>query len=212
VVPVSTPVRPPAPVRAALWAAAVLVALGALISALPGPFPDVVHWGWFGVRQAAQALAAGVLAARMYRHREARAPWLAVALAIVAWTAGDLLNATGLHDAAVAAWFACYMLVYLGLALLTRPLLLRGQAAVWLDGVAGALTCAAVVIDPTVRAVPEPVGEVIANLSYPLFDLVLAGMTLGTFALMGWRPPPAWRLLGLAVATMLAGDVLYFAA
>lgn len=204
--------RPSAPVRGVLWAAAALVALGGAISALPGAFPEVVHWGWFAVRIGAQAIAAGVLAARIHRHREARAPWLAIALAIVAWTVGDLFNAVGLYDAAVASWVACYVLVYLGLALLTRPLLLRGQAAVWLDGVAGALACAALVIDPVVHAVPRPVGEVMTNLSYPLFDLVLAGMTLGTFALMGWRPPAAWRLLGLAVTVMLAGDVVYFVA
>lgn len=210
--PVTTLDRPSAPVRGALWAAAALVALGGMISALPGPLPEVVHWGSFTVRIAAQVLAVGVLAGRTYRHRDACAPWLAIALAIVAWTTGDLLNATMGFDAAAGAWFACYVLVYLGLALLTRPLLLRGQAAVWLDGVAGALACAAVVIDPVVHAVPQPIGEVMTNLSYPLFDLVLAGMILGTFALMGWRPPPAWRLLGLAVALMLAGDIVYFVA
>jgi diguanylate cyclase (GGDEF)-like protein len=83
---------------------------------------------------------------------------------------------------------------------------------VWLDGVAAALCCAAVVIDPALRSVNRPVAEVATNLSYPVLDLVLAGMALGTFALMGWRPPAAWRLLALGVTAMLIGDVLYFVA
>jgi hypothetical protein len=31
---------------------------------------------------------------------------------------------------------------------------------------------------------------------------------VGTFALTGWRPSAAWRLLGLGVVAMFAGDVI----
>jgi diguanylate cyclase (GGDEF)-like protein len=210
VAPASTFARSPARTRAALVAAAALVALGGLLSALPGPLSEPVHWAWFGVRIGAQVLAMAVLARRTGRVREARAAWGAIALAITCWTAGDVLNALGAYNAAVTSWIACYALVYLGLAQLTRPLLLRGQAAVWLDGIAGALTCAALVIGPALHAVSRPAAEVVTNLSYPVFDLVLAGMVAGTFALTGWRPAPAWRLVGVGVAAMLAGDVVYF--
>jgi hypothetical protein len=57
---------------------------------------------WFGARVGARLL----LALRTHRHREARVPWSAIGLAIVCWTLGDILNATGLHDAAVAAWIS----------------------------------------------------------------------------------------------------------
>ena len=210
--PASTPSRPSALVRGALWAAAALVALGALAAALPGPSGGALIWSWFGARIGAQLAAVAVIGLRTHRHREARLPWGAVALAIACWTVGDIFNAAGLYALAVTGWLACYVLMYAGLALLTRPLLLRGQAAVWLDGIAGALTCAALVIDPTLAAVARPTGEVVTNIAYPVLDLVLAGMVIGTFALTGWRPPPAWRLLAAGVGAMLAGDIVYFAA
>jgi diguanylate cyclase (GGDEF)-like protein len=183
-------------------AAVVALAAGAVV----GPPASLV------VRVVVQLLAMGVLLAGVARHREQPAPWIAFALAVAAWTSGDLLNALGQHDPAIAGWIVCYGLVYAGLALLTRPLLLGGEAAVWLDGVAGALTCAAIVVDPVMRALDRPSGEIVTNLSYPVCDVVLLGMVLGTFALTAWRPPPAWRWIGAGVVIMLAGDILYFTA
>jgi diguanylate cyclase (GGDEF)-like protein len=210
--PEATAPRASARVRGSLWVAAVLVALGSIVALVPGPLPVALDWVWYGVRMGAQLLAAAVLLARVRRRRDAWAPWTAIALAIVAWTVGDVLDALRLHDLAVVGWFGCYVLVYAALALLTRPLLLRGQAALWLDGLAGALAAAALLIDPVLNAVDAPAYEVMANLAYPVFDFVLAGMTLGTCAVAGWRPPPAWRWLGAGVIAMLLGDCLYFAA
>jgi hypothetical protein len=137
-------------------AAAALLVACALWTALPGPLSPAAQWASLGVRVAAQLLALVVLAVRTHRRREGQAPWNVFGLAIVCWTLGDLLDATGRSDAALGCWIACYALVYAGLALLTRPLLLGGEAAVWMDGIAGALTCAAVVVDPVLRAVDRP--------------------------------------------------------
>jgi diguanylate cyclase (GGDEF)-like protein len=211
VTPEATAPRASARVRGSISVAAALVALGSIVALAPGPLPAAMDGIWYGVRIGAQLLAAAVILVRVRRHRDGWAPWTAIALAIVAWTVGDGLNALDLDDLAVIGWFCCYALVYSGLALLTRPLLLRGQAAVWLDGLAAALAAAALLIDPVLQIVDVPAYEVMANLAYPVFDFVLAGMTLGTCALAGWRPPPAWRWLGAGVGAMLLGDCVYFA-
>jgi hypothetical protein len=47
------------------------------------------------------------------------------------------------------------------------------------------------------------------NISYPLLDTLLLGAILGTFALIAWRPDPAWVLIGLGVAAMTIGDAAF---
>jgi diguanylate cyclase (GGDEF)-like protein len=203
------------PLGVPLCAAAALVLAPALVALAPGPTPPALADGWSLARIGAQLFAAVLIARRVHAMSADRAGWLVVAAAILAWTAGDALNLadpglTGGIGAAVPCWVACYLLLYVGLVLLTRPLLLRGQAAVWMDGVIGALAIAALAtIGANGLLHTSETADAAVNLAYPLADVVLVGMVAGTCAMTGWRPPVAWWWLGAGMVAMLVGDACY---
>jgi diguanylate cyclase (GGDEF)-like protein len=216
---------PRAPLRTPLAACVALLFAGTAVALAPGPMPGPLADLWTLVRVATQIVAIAVVVRRVRARREQRAGWTLIAAAIAAWSCADLLSLAGdLHvvgrvDAGVPFWLASYACLYAGLGLLTRPLLLRAQAAVWLDGVSGALVVASV-LAATLPGVLGLVGardghprtEIVINLVYPVADVVLLGMALAAYAVTGWRPPPAWRRLAIGMLGFLAADVWFLAA
>jgi hypothetical protein len=210
------------PARWSVVLAAVLVAAGGVAAARSGPTPYTLAESWYWLRVGAEMLAAWMLIARARVPGPERLGWAMLAAGVLSWTAGDVVHGTGdPHLAArvpVAAvlWLGCYAAVYAGLALLTRRLLLRAQAGVWLDGailgLALAAVCAAMLIDGVLRAVDRTGAEVAVNLAYPVADVALVGLAAGAWAVAGWRPPPAWRWLLAGTLAMLLGDAAYFIA
>jgi diguanylate cyclase (GGDEF)-like protein len=219
------PSSPRAPLRTPLAVAAALMVAGAAIALaagrMPGPLADV----WTLVRVATQLIAIAIVVRRVQTRDEQRAGWMLIAVAAAAWTGADVVSLAGDRelpghiDMRVPFWLSSYLCLYAGLALLTRPLLLRAQAAVWLDGLSAALAVAAV-LAVTLHGILGLVGaraghrqsEVVINLIYPVADFVLVGMALAAYAVTGWRPPAAWRRLALGMLGFLAADVWYFAA
>jgi diguanylate cyclase (GGDEF)-like protein len=210
------------PARWSAVLAAVLVAAGAVAALASGPTPRALAEGWYWARIGAELLAAALLIARVGRSGPERLGWAMLAAGVLSWTVGDVVHGTGdpylgaRVPVAALLWLLCYAAVYAGLALLTRRLLLRSQAGVWLDGVilglALAAVCAAMLIDGVLRAVDRTGAEVAVNLAYPVADVALVGLAAGAWAVSGWRPPPAWRLLLAGTVSMLIGDAAYFIA
>jgi diguanylate cyclase (GGDEF)-like protein len=50
---------------------------------------------------------------------------------------------------------------------------------------------------------------VATNLAYPVADLILAGLVVGTLALRSWRVDPRWASLGAAFLVLCVADILY---
>jgi diguanylate cyclase (GGDEF)-like protein len=107
---------------------------------------------------------------------------------------------------------ACLCLARAALASEDRPAWLvrarvrRFYVSLWLDGVIGALAlaalAAALVFPALLASTGSPGSNVLADLSYPVADLLLVGLAVGVVAMTGWRPG---RVLGFVAGGLVLG-------
>ena len=160
--------------------------------------------------------AAVLVLARAALVREERAAWLVLGLGLGAW-AGGVIEATVRPDFAAGGfpttvdllWLAYYPAAYAALVLLLRRRVQRFYVSLWVDGLVGALALSAVVAAFAFPALVQRTGshgaELVADISYPVADMLLAGFVLWVGALTQWRPG---RVLGLVAGAMLAGALV----
>jgi len=160
---------------------------------------------------------------RVVAIREERLPWLIVGLAVVSWTAADIVWTVVYADdpnapypsIADALWLAWYPASIVALFLLVRSRLRNARASLWLDGLIGAVATAAVAAAVAYGAVIHEGGAgdlsapVLTGLAYPVGDLLLLGVVMAIFGLSGWRPGRAWVVLGLGLVLNAAADGIY---
>jgi diguanylate cyclase (GGDEF)-like protein len=110
-------------------------------------------------------------------------------------------------------WLAVYPLGYATLVLSVRACTGSLSASVWLDGLIGTLSVAALgtalLLSPIVDDATGSVAAVATNLAYPLFDVLLAAAVVGGFVLAGGRLNRSWLMLAAGFIAFLAADVLY---
>lgn len=113
-----------------------------------------------------------------------------------------------------AAWIASSLLLIAGLVSLGRALFSRLSLSLTLDGVVGACAAGALTVAFLYDTLVEVVGhgarsEVVTNLAYPAFDLVLLLVLLGVLVASRWSPPlPVWGLVA-GVAGFAAIDITF---
>jgi diguanylate cyclase (GGDEF)-like protein len=112
-----------------------------------------------------------------------------------------------------ALYLAFYLLAYVAVVLLVRVWMSRGHASMWLDGViagtgAGALGVAFVLAPLLVVSGGHP-SQVATNLAYPIADLLLVGMLVGSGAALGLTGDRPMVLFGLGLVCWFVGDVVY---
>lgn len=208
--------HPPPAVRAAgvacamIWLLYVLGLVAGLDGALARAFDELAYDGLL--------LAGGLLCAlRAARVETERVPWSLLAAALLTWVAADLYFATldspSYPSLADLGWLVFYPLSYAGLALLVRARLRVNDAGLWLDGVLGGLTLAAVgaalVFGPIVAASEGSVAAIATNLAYPIGDLLLLVFVIGAIGLSGWRPGRSMLLLGAGLVVGAVADSWY---
>jgi len=189
--------------------AAVLVAGAG--AALPG---DLLYNTLIG-------LAAAICLARGVRTRAERPAWIALGLALAAWTAGDVYYTLALADAetlpAIApsdGLFWLYSaLAAVGIALLVRARARGASAARWLDAGVCALAAAALgaagVVQTVLSELEGDIAGQVAALTYPIADTLLLATVVAGLALAGWRPDRTLGLVAVGLAVMTAADSLY---
>ncbi|MET0602165.1 MAG: HD domain-containing phosphohydrolase [Baekduia sp.] len=155
-----------------------------------------------------------------------RAAWLTLGAALGAWATGTVLfsadptSVTGHGFPALPdlLWIAFYPLAFLALGLLVKARARLFYPSLWLDGLVGALAISALaaqfVLPPIVDSTGGQAATVIADLVYPLGDLLLAAFVIGIFGTVGWRPGPVLGTvgLGLLLATVADGASLHSSA
>ena len=173
------------------------------------------HWLYEGLEAAA---AAGCLV-RALRVRHERLAWLALGLALLSTTAGDVIydfvygGSPPFPSSADIFYLGFYPASYLGIVLLVRSRISRFNASLWLDGFTAGLAAGAVgasaLLEVVVSSTHGSPIVVLTNLSYPLGDIVLLALLVFVFAVHGWRPGRAWLLIGAALLLNAIGDGIY---
>ncbi|HEX8068170.1 MAG TPA: diguanylate cyclase [Thermoleophilaceae bacterium] len=128
--------------------------------------------------------------------RHQRGTWIVVAVAFSFWASGETLFAVrpggGPLSVANVLSLAFYPTACLALAMMLRAQLATFFTTLWLDGLAGALSVAALVaafvFPPVLANTGGGTMEVIGAVSYPLGDVLVVAFALFAMALTGWRP------------------------
>jgi diguanylate cyclase (GGDEF)-like protein len=166
---------------------------------------------------AASALLIGTRAALV---RNGRIAWAAMAVAVAVYAFGDVAYSGWVQFAdpipypslADVAWLAFYPFAYVSLVLLVRRRVALFHRSMWLDGVVGMVGVAgigSIVVHRVVAATGGSHAEVATTVAYPLADLLLLVIVIGSYGLFHWRPGRAWYLLGAGLAVYAAADLLY---
>jgi diguanylate cyclase (GGDEF)-like protein len=206
---------------AALLAGWLAFAAGAVVGD-HGPVPVGRLNDWAMTLLAAGAAITVVLRVALVASQ--RRVWLPLAIGLTSYAIGTALwNLSIQHMAdppfpsvADPLWLALYPLGYATLVLSVRAQTGRLSASVWLDGLIGTLSVAAIgaalLLGAILGDATGSVAAVATNLAYPLGDLLLAAAVVGGFVLTGGRVNRAWVLLAAGYVAFLAADVLYLKA
>jgi diguanylate cyclase (GGDEF)-like protein len=170
---------------------------------------------------AAFLTACALCAARAALVPSGGATWWALAAGATAWSLGNVYWTVAVsHDPtppfpslADGGYLAFYPAAYVCLGLELRRSVQRLPLSLWLDGIVGGITVAALgaalVVAPILAAVGGSVSAVVVNAAYPLADLLLLSIVIAVFALAGWRPGRAWLALGVGFVGLAIADSAY---
>src|SRR2546423_8318632 len=161
--------------------------------------------------------AAGACLARAWAVRAERATWLLLGVGLAFWTVGDVyytfacagIASPPFPSVADAFYLAFYPCAYIALVLLVRARVRDFPRAVWFDGLLATLAASAlgatVLVETVLRTTSGSIAVVATNLAYPIGDTLLLALTIGVFALTGWRPGADWAFIGAGlVASVVA--------
>ena len=161
-----------------------------------------------------------LLAARAVLVRAERLAWASIALGLGFYAAGSTIyfayvqyqNPMPFPSLADGAWLTSYVFLYIGLVCLAKSKIQISQRTLWLDGVVGALGFAAagtVWLQFVLARTEGSLVAVVTTMAYPVSDLALLMVVIGTCALLGWRPDRAWVTLGIGLGLFAGADTLY---
>jgi len=160
------------------------------------------------------------IARGIVRPRE-RAAWIAVGLAVLAWTLGELYFTEVLwSDAsppvpspADVGYLSLPPLIILGVVLLTQSRMRGLPRMVFVDGLIAGLAVgamsAAIVFKPVLDSLHGLSISVITNFAYPVLDLIMLGVLIGLLAVGGRRVDRRLAVLAFGVLCFWASDTIY---
>jgi two-component system, cell cycle response regulator len=175
------------------------------------------NWVYYGLLLGA----AGACLARGLLRDGERGAWLALGIAVLSWTAGDLYWVFFLREDATvpipsisdAFYLAFFPPAYVSLVLLLRTRLGDVPRSLWLDGLIGGLTVsalgAALVFQAVLDSTEGSPLAVATNLAYPLGDMLLLALVIGFLGLTGWRLERTWLVIGAGLAVFAVSDSVY---
>jgi diguanylate cyclase (GGDEF)-like protein len=199
------------------------LALGAAAIATYPLIPAGAGRGWLATELIGlSAVAMMALGIRVHRPRPASA-WILLLAGQLAFVLGDYLfgyqeyieQASPFPSVADVCYLAGYPLSWAGLALLIRARAPRKNLTAVIDAAALATSLALAswlfVMSPIAHDQSLTSTGRLISLAYPLGDVLLLATALRLS--MGWsRRPPAYWLLGIGIAALLAADSAYLAA
>ncbi|HEX3907915.1 MAG TPA: bifunctional diguanylate cyclase/phosphodiesterase, partial [Mycobacteriales bacterium] len=205
-----------------LWIALVVVLVGYAVTTVPGARHhrgyNALIDGW--LQNGILVAAALLVAARAALTRSNRLAWSCIAIGIGLYAAGNIIYFGWVQYDAIAhspsvadiAWLAVYGLLYVGVTGLARPRVHGLHRTLWLDGLVGGLGVIAVAtvwLQFLRTHTDGPRGAVLTALAYPVGDLILLVLVIGTCGLLGWRADRQWLCLGAGILMFAAADTIY---
>lgn len=198
----------------------VLFAASTVPGVRDGPGFDTTLDGW--LKGSLYVLAAAVALVRASTSQSMRGAWWWIAASLAARAAGFVIYLAHVRtlepqpypSLADAAWISSYLLLIVGLVSLGRSLFSQLSVSLTLDGVVGACAAGAVTIAFLYDTLSDLAGrgataEVVTNLAYPAFDVVLVLILVGVLVASRWSPPlPVWGLTA-GVAGVAAVDIVF---
>jgi diguanylate cyclase len=205
--------------RATLVVLLVLVSAYVLTFSRHGREPSVVGDEVLG--NAALILPSLVCLGRAALVRTRRAAYLLLGLSIGVYALGNLVYT--FHDARLdpvpspalsdIGYLTSFPLLIAALVLFARPDLRGLSLSRFLDGLLGALSCAAAVSVLTVRpALSDDSGPVVTRAvvaAYPVFGVTLVAMVVAVLTMRGGRPGATWLCLLLGIVLRATADTVY---
>jgi two-component system cell cycle response regulator len=167
------------------------------------------------------AASATLCLARAAMVREERPAWLLLGAGLASWLGGELyytihlsqLESAPYPSLSDALYLAFYPASYVALTLLTRRRVREYPASQWVDGIVAALAVAALgsaaLLEPVLAGTEGSWLTVATDLAYPLADVILLALIVGTFALSGWRPGRSWALIGTSLVAIAVADGVF---
>jgi two-component system, cell cycle response regulator len=178
-----------------------------------------------GIFNAILVAGAALALLRAASERRDRAAWTSMGLGLALWSAGEIISTVNPAMANGAfpslcdvLWLAFYPAAFVTLVLLVRSRVREFYPSLWLDGLLGVLTLAAIaaqfVFPPIVAATGSSGRSVAGDLVYPIGDSLLMVFVIGVLAVTGWRPGRRLALVSAGFALGAAADCwsLYWSA
>jgi diguanylate cyclase (GGDEF)-like protein len=179
-----------------------------------------VYWIWLDgwVVCCIEVAASGLCIAKGLIGEPGRRAALILGFALLSWAFGDvMLTAESVGGAtppspSVADLFylGFYPLAYVAVIMIMRGEVRKVAATSWLDGaIAGfgaAAVCAAFAFHDILSTAGTSVAATATNLAYPIGDLLLLGLVVGSSAMLSGRPKMPWIFLASGLALNVVGD------
>jgi two-component system cell cycle response regulator len=206
----------PRSIRVALGALALLVAVHLAHSV--GGLGHGASAGLYDIwlYDAVMVACAGVCLARGILMPADRLAWTLLGLGLACDAAGEILASISESFAPTfqdALYLALYLSAYVAIVLLGRRQALQFRASMWLDGLIGGLAVGALgalaLSRPGLVASHGSGARAALDISYPLTDVLLIGVTVVMLALGGWRRGRAFAAIALGFLVLAIADGLY---
>jgi diguanylate cyclase (GGDEF)-like protein len=211
----------PRPLRLLLAACAAWLALYELHVVLAPGLDAGVLFSRFAHDVVLVAAAGACFARAPFVRGPERLAWALIGGGVLAWSLGEIYYTAVLWtdaDPPIPSLADAGYLLFPPLMLAGALALLRARARdiprrLWVDGLTAALgvaaLSAAIVFETVLDSVDGRSLATFTGLAYPLFDLILLGLTVGALASTGWRLDRTWMLLAAGVSTFWLADSLY---
>jgi diguanylate cyclase (GGDEF)-like protein len=205
-----------------LWLLLVVALVGYSLTTVPGARShagfNLIIDGW--VQNGVLFTATLLIALRAGLVRDGRWAWAGIAAGLGCYALGSTLyyavvqyqTSQPYPSVADAAWLTSYVFLYAGLIGLARPRIQISQRTLWLDATVGAFgvtSAAAIYFTFVLHHTLGSTAAVFTTMAYPVCDLVLLVVVIGTCGLLGWHPDRIWLYMGIAFVLFTGADTLY---
>ena len=179
---------------------------------------SVVLDGW--LQNGILTFASLLLGLRVVCFARDRMAWGCIAAGLALYAAGQLLWVLLVQyqahppvpSVADYCWLASYAFFYVGVTTLARQRTAASSRLLRLDSLVIALGLSAFAMMWLTATLHETRGDfthVLTTMAYPVSDLLLLVIVVGSLALQGWRTDRVWAYLGLGLGLFAAADTIY---